>query len=748
MELMRKCDVTVQKILYANSESAYHVFKGTVLRWSKIKGKFIETRESHIFVGYFFCLFLGDRLEVEIEEIFHPTYGSQYNVVNSKRAEQGTLAETRVFLTKNVKGMTQKRADKILEEYGLNAIKEICGNPNALTAIGIAPDIAAKLRNGLLENQEFERVLAFLSWNKVDCRLAMPLFHEYRNLTVSVLEGDPYAPYMKGLYDFRTADKLYLALGKHPDGDNRCKYTTLATIRMDSAMNGNVFTERATQKERMACFLTETYKKEDMSGFPFTDLSISNALASLENLGVIIMDQSFGTEAIYLRENYYDERRISEMLNELMTEPKRVAYHTLTINKFLDDYEARTHFTLAKEQKDAVRTMLTSPVCVLSGGPGTGKSVTISAAMAAIRELTPDAAIRACAPTGKAAIRISELTNIGASTIHRALNIGNYRQQLRSGELSCDFLFVDEFSMADINICAKLFQAIDKGGRVVLVGDYDQLPSVGPGLVLRDLIQSGTVPKVILKQVFRQARDSRIITNAHRIINHKAGDDLLLRIAKKPGEDFYFIEETDPQKIQRLIKASIVAIGKRMHLGPEAIQILSPVRGGDLGVENLNLVLQDFLNKSPVSVEFEDKEFRLNDKVIHVQNDYKLNVYNGEIGTVSEIAYRKDHMLKVSYPDRDVWYSFAQLEELELAYTLTVHKMQGSEYPVIIMPVHEMQGYGLSKNLLYTALTRAKKMVVLIGSKSAFSAGIRRETVIERKSNLIERMQVVLPQKY
>lgn len=742
---MRKCDVIVTKILYHSQETAYTVFKGTVLRWAARKKQFLPTKETHIFVGYFFCLFNGDRLEVNVEEIFHKTYGSQYLVSYSKRAEPASLIEIRNFLLKNVKGMKPTWAEKVLDKYGLDTIYQIKTDSHALDFLGLQQDTVDGLRNSLLENAVFENTMAFLQLHEVDCRFALPLHLKYKDNAGLTLTDNPYIPFIDGIFDFKTADKLYLHLGKPSNSPKRCLYTTLATLQMDVERVGNVFTRRENLKRKIMSFLTETAKDMKEEDFPFSDRDIENAVTRLENLDLIVVDKAFGTEAVYLRENYYDEMQVSASLKEIANEPKRVFFRLPDIDAFLTRYELNTGITLAPAQKEAVKMALLSPISIISGGPGTGKTQTINTIMAAIRELAPDASIRACAPTGKAAIRITELTGIPAATIHRALGLGRYQGRLKNGELVCDFMFVDEFSMADINLCAKLFDALSPNGRIVLVGDYNQLPSVGPGLVLRDFIASGVIPKVILRQIFRQSGTSRIVENAHRIINQSPGSNIVLKLAKKPGGDFYFISENDPRRILQKILRSIKQMKNNYGYGIDSVQVLSPIRYGDLGIDNLNYILQQILNPSTVSIGIEEKEFRLGDKVTHVKNNYDLGVFNGEVGFITDIAYTKDRALKVTYPDRDVWYPMVDIKELELAYALTVHKMQGSEYPVIIMPVHELQGLGLSKNLIYTALTRAKKMVVLIGSASSLSNGLRRETTIERESNLVGRIQNTVP---
>lgn len=737
---MRKCDVVVNKVMYYDKEAAYGVFQGTILRWAPRKRQFMPTKETHIFTGSFLCLFLGDRLEIEAEETIHPVYGPQYVVTSSKRAEPASQAEIRGFLFKNVKGMTPKRLEAVMDKYGLDAIHSILEDPHAYDFLNLSQDIIDDLRSSLLQNAAFEGVLVYLQMYDMDCRYARPLFEKYHDQTTMTLDNNPYLPYLDDIYSFFVADKLYLAMGKPANSFTRCLYVTLATLQMDAKTQGNLYVRMDELRDKLMTFLTETAGKEDDTSCPFTQDDINNAVTRLENSGLAIVDSSYVKGAIYLKNNYFDEQKIAACVQKIMSTPKEVFYQVSEIEQFLVHYEKSTGLVLDSIQKQAVKTALTSPISIISGGPGTGKTQTINAVKAAIKALAPTAKIRACAPTGKAAIRVQELTGITAGTIHRTIGLGQFRAILRDGELKCDYMFVDEFSMVDVNLCAKLLDAITPTGRIVLVGDYHQLPSVGPGLVLRDLIASDTIPKVILSKVFRQAGNSRIVSNAHAIINQTANSELRLDIAKAPGEDFYFIMERDPLKILELTKRAVEQAKRKYRYGLESVQILSPVHFGTLGTDNINFELQQ-LNTTQAVIEFEDKEFRLGDKVAHIENDYELEVFNGEIGFISEIAYTKKQALKVSYPDRDVWYPYSALSELDLAYSLTVHKMQGSEYPVIIMPVHDSQGKGLSKNLIYTALTRAKKMVILIGDPAALASGLRRETSIARESNLVGRLK-------
>ena len=739
---MRKCTIMIDKIIYRDKETAYTVLNGTVSRWSQRKREYLPTKEKHTFTGVFLCLFIGDQFEVEVEEVFNPTYGSQYNVLNAIRIEPSTLREVRNFLQKNIKTLNADKVEKVLDKYGMDAINNICQNPNALDFLGLAQSATDEIRTSILENRFFEEAMTFLMQYDIDCRLAMSLYQKYKENTIQIMQTNPYTPYLHGIYDFQTADKIYLLSGHPENTERRCRFAVLATLRTDSDKLGNVFTKRNSLLAKM----NELLQNINNRRCPFDEDNISEAIEQLKNMSVVITDSSFGIESVYLKENFYAERRIAQYIKDFIKEPKGTLYKSSDINAFLECYEKDNTLTLAQAQRQAVHMALTSPISIISGGPGTGKTMTIQTIIAAIRKFTPKAKIRACAPTGKAAIRIEEMTQLKASTIHRAIGLGSFQGVMRDGELACDFMIIDEFSMTDLFLFDKLLDALSPCARLIIVGDYNQLPSVGAGLVLRDLMSSGTIPQIILKQIFRQASNSSIISNAYNIINQKEGQPIPLHIANKPGKDFYFISEDNPGKVLNILQKSIERLEANYGYTKDDIQILSPVNYGDLGVDNLNFIFQQKLNQNNVTVQFAEKEFRLNDRVVHIKNDRDLNVYNGEVGIITEVAYKREAMLKVSYLDKDIWYPYTKLQELELAYALTVHKSQGSEYKVVIMPVHEMQGNGLSKNLIYTALTRAKEMVILIGSKQALSAGIRRETIIGRESNLVPRLQSARPQ--
>ena len=463
---------------------------------------------------------------------------------------------------------------------------------------------------------------------------------------------------------------------------------------------------------------------------------------------MILRDNTTTPPSIYLAFNYSNENRIAKELERLSNSAKATFFVPKVISDFLVDYEKSTGIALADEQRQGVISALTSPVSVITGGPGTGKTHTIRTIIACAKALEPGINIKVCAPTGKAAVRASDMSGLPATTIHRMLQLFNPSAHVGAEELNCDILIADEFSMVDAYLCSRLFIAAASHTRIIMVGDYNQLPSVGPGLVLRDFIRSGKIPTVKLTTVFRQAQASRIVRNSYAIINQQDGKPIILNFAKKPKDDFYFIEAESISEIRKTIQRSVHRLKNKYGYNLADIQILTPVRKTPLGADSLNLLFQEeFLPSSTTpSVEVLDREFRLGDKVIHTKNNSELDVYNGEVGFVERLNFLPENMLTVRFStEKSVNYSLSDLEQLDLAYGLTVHKSQGSEFPVVIIPVHETILHGLNKNLLYTALTRAKKMVILIGSKQALSAGMRNEENIgERRSMLVQKIQDIL----
>lgn len=734
--------IEVNKISYQDKDSGYIVLYGTELKPRKRRRKKSDPYaygNKARYVGLLPVAILGDWIECEVEMAYSHKYGTQYKIISAVRKSSAPRTQIEAFLRRNIKGMTPVRLDQIMTKYGENALNEIQKNPRAFDFTGLSSKDSDALRDACAQMAAYEKVLILLRENEVDCRYSAPLYRKYGTTAPHILTNSPYIPYTDGIYDFRVADRLYVGLGYPGDGIKRCRIFLLALLQQDAEKNGNLFVRRERLKEKMEDFLVhETDAKARI--LPFADQTIEDALQELVDSRQITITTKYGSECIYLGRNYHMEEKAAAGICRVWTGQKNITFPAAGTEELLTAFASNHGYILAPEQSQAVLTALTSPISIISGGPGTGKTFTVKVIVDFIRELVPDVKITACAPTGRAALRLKDMTGLPASTIHRVLNLGPFSKNvLGPGELVCDYLIVDEFSMVDIELCQYLFTALTPSARVIITGDHNQLPSVGPGTVLRDLIASNIFPTTILSHVFRQAEHSGIIGNANRIFAPPDSNrKLTASNPKKPGGDFYFLEENDTRKIAAKIEEIIQAGIRDYALTLSEIQVLAPIHSGDTGTDNLNSYLQEKLNPSTEVLEYNGRTFHRGDKVIHTKNDYELDLFNGEIGFICDVGCTKDCALIVDYSGREVVYPENKLDQLELAYALTVHKMQGSECPLIIMPIY---GPYLSKNVVYTAITRAQKAVVLIGSKENLAEGLQQETAVERESNLVKRLQ-------
>lgn len=735
-------DIRVKRVRYHSDYDLHTVFDGEVLEWRPRKKEWTPTRQIITCSGYFFNLVENDHIHVKAEEIENEIYGLQWQIYLSERVIPGTEVEMLKFLT-SIKGIGSNIGRRLLDAFGLDIISTILTDATCLNTLGLPQPVKDTLYQAIVENKSFEKLLIFLQGHGLAPKYATPIYRMYESHAVEKIKDNPYALYLDKVIDFPAAARLDDSLSFSSPEAFRNQALLLAILREDAESNGNLYAE-----EDALLGMAEDYIKRKLFGTSFpvpTASDLEDAIRELASGGTIIVDSLLGEgRPIYLYRNFQAEKAIGERLFELMDSPKKLWAPKSNIMSVITWAQGSLHLTA--EQKGAICSAFVSPVSILTGGPGTGKTQTLQVLVQAAKKLWPGVDIRICAPTGKAAMRAQELTGAKASTIHRAL--GYPHNNLHQDELVCDLLIADEYSMCDTDLCSWLLRALNSSARLLIVGDHEQLPSVGPGLVLRDLIDSEMVPVNRLTKVFRQGGGSLIVSNAHAIIKDKYGRaPVALNWSTGKGGSFYFIPADDHYKIQRMIVKSV----KRMMdegFSLNQIAILSPIHGSPVGTDSLNILLQEALNPRAFGIGCmayqSDRcgELRPNDKVIQMHNDYDLEVFNGETGVVKKVDYSPTRAVLVEFPGpREVWYSAQQVEDLDLAYSITAHRSQGSEFDAVVIPICRSLLYSMDKNVMYTAITRAKKRVVFVGDKESLNISLTQAGSMERNSHLSLRIQ-------
>ena len=744
---MRTFTIKVGKVRFSNETNTYFVFSGKIMKKNNRTGNLITTAEEVVCSGEICSVYPGDIFEINAMIFDHKIYGETYSIVSFSRITSGTIEGVQKFLINRCPGLGTTRARLLTDKYGTETIDEIIHNEHALDGLRIGQEMRDKIHDILVKEQEFDGILAILRVYGIEAIYANNLYKQYGVSTILTIKSNPYVPFLDNIWPYKYSERIYTALKKPYNTPERIYAATYGAILWDSDNGGNLYLPEDQLIDTIHSFLAFSKNKFGETNF-FSKEEVDNAIHELEANDLIVLDKSSAPISIYLAYNLKNENRIVHHLNRLVSEPKSSFFNPSDIDDMLDLFEVQTKTKLASRQREAIRMALTSPVSIITGGPGTGKTHTLRAMIHCIRELEPSSLIRMCAPTGKAATRAEELSGLPASTIHRMLQIYHPSGEIQEEDLAGNFLIIDEYSMVDAYLCGKLFRAANSGMRIVIVGDYNQLPSVGPGLVLRDFIKSGKISTVILNQIYRQGKMSIIPVNAQRVISAKRSKVDQLEFSKCKGGEFYIIEEENISNILGKIQKSVSRLHHKYGYDIKDIQVLTPVKRGKLGSESLNVLFQDeFFDANTLPyIEIDGKKFFKGDKVIHVKNNSDKFIFNGEVGTVTSLHYQSDHMLTVTYPgNKDVDYSLSMLQELELAYGLTVHKSQGSDFPVVIIPIHESIIYGINKYLIYTAITRARKMVIFIGSEQALYHGIQNPiSVGARRSKLIEKIDGVL----
>ena len=699
----------VERVVFHNDENGF-----TVLRLS-VRGR----RELLTVVGHAPAARPGEFLQAEGTWKHDRAHGLQFEAASMQAVTPTTIEGVEKYLSSGlIKGIGPHLAKRLVEAFGTRVFDVVEREPERLRTVGgIGRTRAESIKDAWRDQRRVRDIMVFLHSHGVGSSRAVRIFKTYGHEAISLITENPYrlAADIRGI-GFLTADRIAASLG----------IDRLAMIRARAGI-GYALTEAMDDGH---CGLPLAELKETASRLLEIPAPLIERAIELElQAGAIAADEIAGTQGIFLAGLYSAERIVALRLRSQATGP--LPWPAIDAEAALGWVERRLDMTLAPMQAEAFRLALRSRLLVITGGPGVGKTTLLNAILAVLAAKRVTMAL--CAPTGRAAKRMSEATGREAKTIHRLLEVdprtGGFRRQ-ESNPLECDLVVVDEMSMVDVPLMHALVRAVPPRAAVLLVGDVDQLPSVGPGHVLGDIIDSGAVPVVRLTEVFRQASASRIIVNAHRI---NAGEMPELS-PSGADSDFYFWEADDPEvAAQRLLQVVCERIPARFGLDPmRDVQVLCPMIRGALGARSLNAELQKLLNpgREP-RLERYGWTFSPGDRVMQVENDYDKDVYNGDLGFIQSIDPSLSH-LTVDFDGRPVEYEAADLDQLALAYATTIHKSQGSEYPAVVVPVSTQHYAMLQRNLLYTAVTRGRRLVVLVGQRKALGIAVSDRRVRRR----------------
>ncbi|WP_434133586.1 ATP-dependent RecD-like DNA helicase [Sporomusa sphaeroides] len=676
--------------------------------------------------GSFPAPLVGEQVKLTGEWVEHARYGRQFKAAACRRIQPTSEQGIERFLASGaVKGVGPAMAARLIKHFGVRTLEIIELYPHRLAEVeGIGSKKLEQIRQSYAEQAEMKEVMLFLEMHGVTSAYAVRIFACYGSDSVAVLQTDPYrmAEEVKGI-GFRIADQIAGALGFDRDHPSRLA----AGVQFALLMTGQA---------GHCCVPEEVLTEETAKLLNIEQTEIAAVVRQQIERGKLYTEDFHGVTLVYPRYLYRAEKLVTDRL--LLLKEKAKPLEGIDPEALVDQWEATAGVTLAAAQRQALAAAMTHGVLVLTGGPGTGKTTTVKGILALLEQ--QGLKIVLGAPTGRAAKRLAETSGRGAMTIHRLLEAGGgaddepifARDELNP--LDADAVIVDETSMMDMLLTSYFLQAVPDGCRVVLVGDVDQLPAVGPGSVLKDIIRSGAIPVVRLTEVFRQAGESMIVLNAHRI--NRA------RLPEFGSNDFQFREMPDSESAAKaIVELCQTELTQEGFDSWRDVQVLSPMHRQPCGVENLNRLLQAALNPPKDGKDYiqsVNQVLREGDKVMQVRNNYTKRVFNGDIGYILAIA---DGKVLVRYPEDDVVYDKGEHDELTLAYAMSVHKSQGSEYPVVVMPLTPGHHIMLQRNLLYTAVTRAKERVILLGTKAALNTAVMSDRTRRRYSLLAERLQ-------
>lgn len=731
----------IDHVIFRNEDNGYTVMV--------LKG--MEEERELTCVGTFPAITQGAAIEASGNYTTHPVYGKQFQIASYvEKMPEDALAMERYLGSGAIKGIGAALAARIVRRFSDDTMRIVEEEPERLAEIkGISEKKAMEIAEQMTEKADMRRAMIFLQKYGISLNLGAKIYQKYGQTVYGVLQENPYrlAEDISGV-GFRIADEIASRIGIHTDSDYRIRSGMLYTL-LQASGEGHIYLPKEELFSRASGLLgvDSSYMEKHLM-----DMVVDRKL---------ILKETEDGAVVYPTRYYYLELNSARMLCELnILCPEDEEMMEKRINRI----EKETGTRLDEMQKQAVAAAASHGLFILTGGPGTGKTTTINAIIRYFEE--EGAELRLAAPTGRAAKRMTEATGYEAQTIHRLLELNGMPEEEQEGRavhfdrnsenpLEADVIIIDEMSMVDIALMHSLLLAVTAGTRLILVGDENQLPSVGPGNVLRDIIRSGCFPVVELKKIFRQASESDIVVNAHKI---NRGEQVTIN---NKSRDFFFLKRYDADIIIRVVIALIQEkLPRYVDAKPYEIQVLTPMRKGLLGVERLNQILQRYLN--PPDEKKKEKEigqrlFREGDKVMQVKNNYQLEweilgrykipvdkgvgVFNGDTGIMTEINEFAETATVEFEDGRQAEYSFKQFEELELAYAVTIHKSQGSEYPAVILPILSGPRMLMNRNLLYTAVTRARKCVTVVGSETTFAEMIRNEKQQQRYSSLDRRIR-------
>jgi exodeoxyribonuclease V alpha subunit len=710
----------VERVTFHNPENGFCVLR------VKARGQ----RDLITVVGHAAMISAGEFVQMSGSWVNDRTHGQQFRATFLKTSPPTTLEGIERYLASGmIRGIGPVYARRLVRGFGENVFDLIEQQPERLREVaGIGVKRAARIVAGWAEQKVIREIMLFLHANGVGTSRAVRIYKTYGSEAVRVISENPYrlARDIRGI-GFRTADQIAAKVGIEKTAQVRIRAGL--SYALAEAMDEGHCGLPVEALTASACKLLEVPN----------DL-IATALALELEAGDLIADQLEDRRCVFLAGLYVAEQTIAARLRALMAaEP---GWPAIDAERAIPWVERRTGLQLAASQREAVRTALSSKVLVITGGPGVGKTTLVNSILQVL--IAKQVRVALCAPTGRAAKRLSESTGLEAKTIHRLLETDPRTGQFRRTEdnpLDCDLLVVDEASMVDVLLMRSLLRAVPDEAALLIVGDVDQLPSVGPGQVLADIIAGGVVPVVRLTEVFRQAAGSRVITNAHRI-NRGQMPELSNGGALS---DFYFIDAEAPEDaVGKIIGVVRERIPKAFGLDPvRDIQVLCPMNRGGAGARSLNIELQQALNPpGEARVERFGSTYCPGDKVMQIENDYDREVYNGDVGIVRRIEQEEGELV-VAFDGREVSYGFGELDELVLAYATTIHKSQGSEYPAVVIPMSTQHYAMLARNLLYTGVTRGKQLVVLVGQRKALAIAVRNHSSGRRWTKLREHLIAV-----